>query len=371
MIINASSVGTAKRGDLLLQSVYYSDIKLHKTWPDEQAQITWVMENIPGGIIVINKEETITFFNCPAFRELGCTPANMLGNHISAFHQRFGTPTVGSPLLEALHKGIKSRRVSHRLGRYFEAVNQPLYNEQEEILGAACLFIDVTERVLQQRELERLEKAQIVGQLAASLTHEIRNPLAVVRGHLQFLSTIEERADRCQQYELMIEQLDRVNTMLQDFLDLAKERLKQPTLDSLTAIVNRVRPMLESEAFLAGINLQIELEDTPEFLMCPDDIHQLLLNLYRNAIEATEAGGTIRVQVGLTEEKEPYLAVSDTGCGMTPEMVAKVGTPFTTTKPNGTGLGLVQCKHIAESYGAKLSIRSQPRQGTHVTIRFP
>jgi len=354
-----------------VQSVLNSHLYAQKPSPDVQAQITWVLENIPGGLIIIDRNEIITFFNCPAFKELGCTEDNMLGNHISAFHQRFGLSSESSPLLEALHKGIKARRISHRLSRYFEAVNQPLYSEQGEIQGAACLFIDVTERVLQQRELERLEKVQMVGQLAASLTHEIRNPLTVVRGHLQFLSATEQRSDLCQQYELLIEQLDRVNSMLQDFLDLAKERLRQPTLDSLTAIVNRIRPMLESEAHLAGLNLQVELEDTPEFLMCPDDIQQLLLNLYRNAVEATAAGGTVRVQVGLTEENEPYLVVSDTGCGMTPEMVAKVGTPFISTKPSGTGLGLVQCKHIANSYGAKFSIKSQPRQGTQVSIKFP
>lgn len=337
----------------------------------EQAQITWVMENIPGGLIAIDSQEIITFFSCPAFKELGCTPANMLGNHISAFHQRFGTPTETSPLLDALHKGIESRRVSHRLGRYFEAVNNPLYSEQGEVQGAVCLFIDVTERVLQERELKSLEKAQMVGQLAASLSHEIRNPLAVVRGHLQFLGTTEERAALRGQYEMMIEQLDRVNTMLQDFLELAKERLKQSAPDSLSAIVARIQPMLESEAYLAGVTLSIELEDTPEFLMCPDDIHQLLLNLYRNALEATPMGGAVAIKVGLSAEHQPYFEIRDTGCGMNPAMLAKVGTPFMTTKPHGTGLGLLQCLNIAKSYGADLSFQSQPRQGTCVTVCFP
>lgn len=352
-----------------MQSVVYHK-EPEKTELLEQAPITWVMENLPGGIITINQEEIITVFICPAFKELGCTSANMVGKHISAFHERFGTSTVGSPLLESLHKGVKSRRISHRLGRYFEALNQPLYNDRGQIQGAACLYIDVTERVLQEQELKRLERAQMVGQLAASLSHEIRNPLTVVRGHLQFLSTTEERDKLCEQYELMIEQLDRVNTMLQDFLSLAKDRLREPTLVSLTTIVTRLQPMLESEAYLAGIRLQIDAEETPEFLVCPDDIQQLLLNLYRNALEATPVGGSVLVKVGL-EGEQAYLKVSDTGCGMTPELLAKVGTPFMTTKPNGTGLGMVQCMNIAKSYGAKLAIKSQPRQGTCVTVSFP
>lgn len=356
-----------------MQSVLHSIgmPKRHLSLQMEQAQITWVMENVPGGLIAIDDKEIITFFSCPAFKELGCTPSNMLGKHISAFHQRFGAPTETSPLLEALHKGIESRRVSHRLGRYFEAVNNPLLDEQGEIQGAVCLFIDVTERVLQDRELKRLENAQMVGQLAASLSHEIRNPLAVVRGHLQFLGATEEQAALRGQYEMMIEQLDRVNIMLQDFLDLAKERLKQSAPDSLSTIIARIRPMLESEAYLAGVTLTIELEETPEFLLCADDIQQLLLNLYRNALEATPAGGEVSIKVGLSSQQQHYLKISDTGCGMTPEMLAKVGTPFMTTKPHGTGLGLLQCVNIAKSYDADFSIQSQPQQGTCVTVCFP
>ena len=336
-----------------------------------QAQITWLMENIPGGLIAIDNQETITFFSCPAFKELGCTPANMLGNHISEFHQRFGLQGDASPLLEALHKGTKSRRVSQRLGRYFEAVNTPLVSEQGQIQGAVCFFNDVTERILQERELKRLERAQLVGQLAASLSHEIRNPLAVVRGHLQFLGETEEQEALRGQCELMIEQLDRVNVMLQGFLDLAKERLKQSTSDSLSAIVASLRPMLESEAYLTGVKLRLELSDTPVFQMCPDDIQQLLLNLYRNALEATPTGGEVRIEVGLTKMHKPYLQVRDTGCGMTPEMLARIGTPFMTTKQHGTGLGLHQCLNIAKSYDAELSIQSKPQQGTSVTVCFP
>lgn len=356
-----------------MQSVLRSNDRQqqHLSLQMKQAQIAWVMENIPGGLIAIDNQETITFFSCPAFKGLGCTPATMLGHHISVFHQRFGAPSETSPLLDALHKGTESRRVSHRLGRYFEAVNNPLVDEQGEIQGAVCLFIDVTERVLQDRELKRLEKAQMVGQLAASLSHEIRNPLAIVRGHLQFLSTTEEQAALRGQYEMMVEQLDRVNTMLQDFLDLAKERLKQSAPHSLSAIVARIRPMLESEAYLAGVTLSIELEETPEFLLCPDDIHQLLLNLYRNALEATPPGGTVSMRVGLSAAQQPYFEVCDTGCGMAPEMLAKIGTPFMTTKSHGTGLGLLQCVNICKSYTADFSIRSQPRQGTCVTVCFP
>lgn len=219
--------------------------------------------------------------------------------------------------------------------------------------------------------LEQLEKAQMVGQLAASLSHEIRNPLAIVRGHLQFLGTTEEQAAKKAQYELMIEQLDRVNTLLHDFLGVAKANLKQPQLVSLSSIISRLQPMLVSEAYQAGINLKIVLEEVPKLLLHSDDIQQMLLNLYRNALEATHQGDTVTIRVSQTGNRESYLEISDTGCGMTPAVLAKLGTPFMTTKPDGTGLGLLRCFNIAESYQAHLSFTSEPGQGTRVIVRFP
>ena len=219
--------------------------------------------------------------------------------------------------------------------------------------------------------LEQLEKAQMVGQLAASLSHEIRNPLAIVRGHLQFLGTTEEQAAKKAQYELMIEQLDRVNTLLRDFLGVAKANLKQSQSIALSSIISRLQPLLASEAYLAGVNLKIVMEEVPKLLLHSDDIQQMLLNLYRNALEATRPGGTVTIRVSQTGNREPYLEISDTGCGMTPAVLAKLGTPFMTTKPDGTGLGLLQCFNIAESYQAHLFFASEPGQGTRVIVRFP
>ncbi|NLY53924.1 MAG: PAS domain-containing protein [Firmicutes bacterium] len=337
----------------------------------EESYVNWVMHNIFGGFIVIDRNENIIILNCPAFDELGCEPDSLLGQHISAFYRFPNAPAHDSPLLEALHNGSASRRVSYRLGRYFEAFNSPLTGPRGEVLGAVCLFVDVTHRVEQERELKSLEKAQRVGQLAASLTHEIRNPLALVKGYLQLLQADEQQEPFREQFALMIEQLERVNNMLQDFLGKAKEGSEPKVPASLTALVRRLQPMLESEAQLAGVSLQLELEAVPSFSLNANEIQQLLLNLYRNALEATPAGGQVTIATGTTPANQPYLRVVDSGCGMSAELLQAVYAPFVTTKPQGTGLGLPHCLNIARSYGAELAIDSTPNQGTLVQVTFP
>jgi signal transduction histidine kinase len=337
----------------------------------EAMKINWIIRHIPGGLLIVNNQQEILFAVCPPFEDLGIPLDDLVGQSLRVFEERIGVKREGSALMDALQKGIKSRRISKVRDRYFEAVSTPMVNAEGQIDGAVCLFVDVSERVHQEQEMKRLEKLRLVGQMAASLSHEIRNPLTVIRGYLQLYSKRPHHEPAQGQFQLLLGEIDRVSEIVQQFLGLTRDRGEDMQPRSLTEVVEQVAPLVNSEASFSGIKLQLCLEETPPIPLCDSDIKQLLLNLYRNAVEACQPGGHVQLTTGTDENGRPYLRVQDDGCGMPSHVLAHLGTPFQSTKENGTGLGLPLCLGIAQAHGAELSFDSAPDHGTIVTVLFP
>lgn len=337
----------------------------------ETNKIVWIVGHIPGGLLTINREETITLAACPAFEQLGLPVNSLLGKPVSAFHDLLGLSRSNSPLIDALQRGVKSRRISLVKDHYFEAVNAPMINDAGELNGAVCLFVDVTERVRQEQEMKRLERLSLVGQMAASLSHEIRNPLTVIRGYLQLHANKMVHSPVEDHFQLLIEEIDRVSQIVQEFLSLSHSGGGEWYQMSLSQLVGQLSPLLSSEAAIHGISLHLNLLETPELLLNCGDIKQLLLNLYRNAIEACDGSGNVQISTGVGLDRRPYLRVQDDGCGMPNEVLERLGTPFNSTKENGTGLGLPLCLSVAEGHGAKLTFQPCPIRGTVATVLFP
>ena len=261
----------------------------------EARQISWIMQHIPGGLVAIDRDAVISLYSCPALTGLAIEPVHMVGQNVGAFHRLIGVAESDSLLLDALHNGNHSRCTRLINGHYYEAINSPLYDETGEINGALCLFVDADERIRQEKAVQHLEQMKLVGGLSASLGHEIRNPLAIVRGHLQLLSQQEEQQAFQRQFAVMLEQIDRINGMLEEFLGLAREAQAHRQPASLSSIVQRLHPMLESEARLRDITLELQLEAVPDLELDTAAMQQLLLNLYRNALEATPTGGHVGI----------------------------------------------------------------------------
>lgn len=337
----------------------------------ETGKIHWIVQHIPGGLLTIDRNEQITLAACPAFEQLGLPMRDLVGKPVSAFHELLGVTRANSPLIDALKRGVKSRRISLVRDRYFEAVNTPMINEAGKLNGAVCLFVDVTERVRQEQEMKRLERLSLVGQMAASLSHEIRNPLTVIRGFLQLHANRAAHDESRDQFGLLIAEIDRVSQIVQEFLSLSHSGGGEWYQLSLAQLVGQLSPLLSSEAAIHGITLHLDLMDTPDLLLNCSDIKQLLLNLYRNAVEACDGSGSVQVITSVDAEGRPYLSIRDDGCGMPREVLERLGTPFNSTKENGTGLGLPLCLSVAEEHGAELFFRPCADRGTVVTVLFP
>ncbi len=166
----------------------------------------------------------------------------------------------------------------------------------------------------------------------------------------------------------MIEEIDRANSIITEFLSLAKDKRVHLERKNLNQIIENVFPLIEANALEKDRIIKIELGHTSNLLIDQHEITQLLLNLLQNAIEATDKGDTITI-ITREEQRQVALTIENTGPVIPPEILHSLGTPFFTTKDTGTGLGLAMCYSIAERHHANLSIESQENR-TRFTVRF-
>lgn len=243
--------------------------------------------------------------------------------------------------------------------------------EQINLEGHPCILIvsqNITERKMIEEELSRLERLNLVGEMAAGVSHEIRNPMTTVRGFLQMLGAKKENAESKEFFDLMIEELDRANAIISEFLSLGRYKKVNLEIRNLNEIIDALYPLIYADAMNADKDLKLDLDNIPDLVLDQKEIRQLILNLSRNGLEAMTGGGTLTISTR-RDKKYVILAVKDEGVGIDPNIVKRLGTPFFTTKPNGTGLGLAVCFSIAARHNAKLKI--EPDQvGTTVSIRF-
>ena len=220
-----------------------------------------------------------------------------------------------------------------------------------------------------ESEISRLDRLNLVGQLAAGIGHEIRNPMTTVRGYLQLLGEKSEYGARKPTFDLMISELDRANSIISEFLSLARTKQTELKSQNLNDIIKNLYPLLEADAFNQNKQICYIPGETPDLELNGNEISQLVLNFTRNGLEAMKENGCLTLKVYL-EEGKVVLAIQDEGCGIPPKDLIKLGTPFFTTKESGTGLGLATCYKIAESHNAKIHINSSPN-GTTFLIDFP
>jgi two-component system, sporulation sensor kinase E len=240
-----------------------------------------------------------------------------------------------------------------------------------EVEGVTCALVagtDVTNLKHMEKELARLDRLNIVGEIAASIGHEVRNPLTTVRGYLQFLSKKEEFTSFSAQFNLMVEELDRANGIITDFLSLAKDKKLELEPLNLNDIIDNLLPLLNADALLAGHQVIFEKRAIPDLNLDGKEIRQFIFNLVRNSFEAMVPGGQVRIQT-LSDAKSVILSVTDTGHGIPSAILDQLGTPFVTTKPNGTGLGLSVCYRIAQRHNAKIEVKSSSA-GTSFIVKF-
>lgn len=244
--------------------------------------------------------------------------------------------------------------------------------ERIEIGGEDCaviIFIDITEKKELEKDIARLDRLNLIGQMAASIGHEIRNPMTAVRGFIQMLNEQECYAKDQAFFEVMIEELDRANDIISEYLSMANNKIVNLRPQYLDQVVKAISPIIEANAIYKGINVRLNLGKPPMPVIDDKEIRQMILNLSNNGIEAMSEGGILTIGTDRTDQ-EIILFVQDQGPGLDEEVIEKLGTPFLTTKDKGTGLGLAVCYSIAARHHARIDFETGPA-GTTFKVFFP
>ncbi len=263
-------------------------------------------------------------------------------------------------LVERLHVAKDSRIIPVEINSHLFTLNN-----RQVVLSVAR---DITERKQMAEEMARLDRLSIIGSMAASIGHEVRNPMTTVRGFLQMLINKPECRSYREFYRIMIEEIDRANGIITEFLSLAKTKAVNLRLSNLNTVIKAIVPLIQADAIVYDKTVRLDLEPVPDIPLDEKEIRQLILNLARNGLDAIPEGKTLTIR-SFVKDNEVVLAVADQGKGIEAEILKKLGTPFFSTKENGTGLGLAVCYSIAARHKASIKIDTGP-QGSVFSVCF-
>jgi two-component system sporulation sensor kinase B len=245
------------------------------------------------------------------------------------------------------------------------------------IITWICLMmvVFVIENVNQQMEirekLQKDEKLNVISQLAASVAHEVRNPLTSVRGFLQLISDAENLKSSQKNYiEIAISELDHAQVIINDYLSLAKPNTECLSSINISDEVKKTIALMTSYSNIQNITIETDIKDSLYIKGNKSEIKQVLVNIIKNGIEAMNTGGSLKVN---TFEKQSvvYIEIIDSGKGMTKSQLKKLGTPFYTTKEKGTGVGLTISFQLIQAMKGRITVESEQGNGTTFTLEFP
>jgi PAS domain S-box-containing protein len=246
----------------------------------------------------------------------------------------------------------------------------PLWEEEDKVAGWAVMIRDITEQKQAQEVLIRTEKLSIAGELAASIAHEIRNPITTVKGFLQLLQTGTE--EKWNYYSLMSSEIDRIELILSELLMLAKPQVSHFQQKNVSLLIQEVVSLLIPQANMNNVLIHTEFDSDEVMIHCEENqLKQAFINFIKNAIDSMPQGGKVVIQMESSDNEELLIRIIDQGYGIPEHILPKLGQPFYTTKEKGTGLGLMVSRKIIENHQGSIAIHSKENIGTTIEVKIP
>ncbi|WLD93176.1 PAS domain-containing sensor histidine kinase [Alkalihalobacillus sp. AL-G] len=334
-----------------------------------------ITENTLDLISVFNRDGMLLYASPSHETILGYDTANFKTSDLKAAIHPDDLPAVKETFKEMIIRKDSCKvdfRVQHADGHWLciESLGMSVLNSNGEVESFVAISRDITDRRQTEDFLRKSEKLTVLGQLAAGIAHEIRNPLTSLKGFTHILKAKSSEEDM-EYFKIMLSELDRINTIVGEFMMLAKPQPRNVKANNLNQLLTEVVALLEAQANLHSVEVSLESSPLPEQHCEADQLKQVFINIMKNAIESMESGGgTLTIW---TEKTDDCIKIhfSDEGCGIPEEKQAQIGEPFYTTKEKGTGLGMMICSKIIENHNGKIEIDSKVNEGTTVTIRLP
>ncbi|MDQ0257253.1 PAS domain S-box-containing protein [Evansella vedderi] len=341
---------------------------------------TLIMESVEDGILGLDLQSNVVMWNDAAERITGFQREDLTKEKLKELLNKLGT--TDHPLFKQgfNNKGnLTKETVVQRSGATFYRKDQsPFICEYtispmisgSEVVGSVLTFRDITEKKKSEEMLRQSEKLSEMGQLAAGIAHEIRNPLTSLKGFLQLIEKNEGAKD--EYFEIMNSEFSRIEQILNELLILSKPEKQKKKKTSLNKLLNHTITLLSTQAVIKNIEVVSEISktDVAYILSLEHKIKQVFINLIKNAIEAMDAGGKIIVSLEKVNESA-VIKIIDEGCGIPSTILKRIGDPFFTTKEKGTGLGLMVTYQIIKDHGGQVEVESVEGAGTTFTVQLP
>jgi two-component system sensor histidine kinase PilS (NtrC family) len=323
-----------------------------------------IVRSLQSGLITITPDGTVITANQAA--------ADILRRQVPEVTNR-SIETTMPGLLGLLASKGEFRRADLALGELTVGVTvSPLRDLKDQVIGRVVNFQDLTELRRLEQHMQRAERLAMVGQLAAGVAHEIRNPLASISGSIELLrSTPQASEDDRALMAIVHREVERLNELIGDLLDYANPRPSQPVDFDLGVLVRETLQVARADKAFAEIELACEVDEPLPFTADPAKLRQVVWNLVRNAADAAATGGKhVTVEARATPEGAD-VSVTDDGPGIPADQLVRIFDPFYTTKQKGTGLGLATCHAIIAEHGGRIDVASEIGKGSKMVVRLP
>lgn len=341
-----------------------------------------IVRNISSGLLTVDSNGFITSFNAAAEDITGYFLEEVYGKSVKEIFRDIDITTM-----LAKRENFESKE-RPRMETYFKRLDgkecylgfsiSKIKKSDSEQSGNIIFFQDLTEIKRMQQELRQTDKLAAVGGFAASIAHEIRNPLASISGSIELLSknlSLELKDDNKKLMDIVIREVDRLNKLIGEFLNYARPSPPQKQDINLNAIADEtIEMIINSETKMRDIYININKGDIPSIQADEGQMRQVIWNLIKNAADAVSTNGEINItsrQALIGEKQGVELLIKDNGCGMTNKESLKIFTPFYTSKEGGNGLGLSVVHSIIEGHGGLITLNSIPNEGSTFTISLP
>ena len=359
-------------GRFIQAIAFVEDITQRKKNEIKLRQLAAIVESSDDAIISKDPQGIIISWNAGAERIYGYTEKEAIGRHFSFLC--LDENTCEQEIMDAVRQGGRLHNYEtirqRKDGKVIQVAHtiSPIYDLNGKFTGVSTIVRDITERKEMEKEMLRLDRLNLVGEMAAGISHEVRNPMTTVKGFLQILREKPDCVQYKDYYNLMIDELDRANSIISEFLSIGKSKTTEMTMQNLNDILHSLAPLIQADAVGQGKNIYLETSKVPDLLLNDKEIRQVILNLARNGLEAMPQGGCLGIRT-FVDNDDVVLAVKDQGAGIPPEQMEKLGTPFYTTKEKGTGLGLANCFSIVARHQGTIQVESGSG-GTTFYVKF-
>jgi two-component system sensor histidine kinase PilS (NtrC family) len=350
------------------ESEFYQLDLLHKS----------IIESVSAGIITIDLQGSIKSFNRAAEEITGVSFSEVKGKGIDKVFPGFSEILDKTKNEEGENEGVNRAEIV--LGKRNKNIAlgfsvSSLINSKKEKIGTILIFQDLTAIKEMEKEVEKSKRLALIGEMAAGLAHEVRNPLASLCGSIQMLQKnleLDETNRRLMQ--IILRGRDQLENLVRNFLLLARPNLSDREEFNIKDVIDDVlEPLRYGPDWHEDIKVVTEFCTQTSIIGNKTEMRQLLWNLVLNAIQAMPNGGKLTIETKLIDNGMHYLEIriSDNGCGIKEDDYNKVIEPFYTTRETGTGLGLAIVNRIVESHGGTITIESEPKKGTSCILLLP